>query len=219
MIRSGSQCSANFGALYLSVPTAGAGGGSTRTVSTARTPRLGPLVSSSLMKDGPFRRSLKAVARALFVLDVGVDRKRRTLRGERPHGLGGECRRCAGCCEAPAIRANAAVWHLRTLRWAFLRFQEWVNGFELQEARARDRVFVFRCTHFDWTTRTCDSYASRPGMCRDYPRALLFQAAPEMLPGCGYRPLPPNAAGLRRALEARGLPPAQLERLKKDLDL
>ena len=56
-------------------------------------------------------------------------------------------------------------------------------------------------------------------MCRDYPRALLFQPSPEMLPGCGYRALPPNAAGLRVALEAQGLAAGQLERLKKDLHL
>jgi Fe-S-cluster containining protein len=171
------------------------------------------------MRDGVIRRSLKAAARVFFGIDVGLDRWRRTLRGERPHGLGGECRRCARCCEAPAVRANAAVWHLQTLRRAFLWWQERVNGFELTQTLATTRLFVFRCSHFDWATRSCDSYDSRPGMCRDYPRALLFQAAPEMLPGCGYRPVAPNAAGLRRALEERGLPPAQLERLKKDLHL
>ena len=50
-------------------------------------------------------------------------------------------------------------------------------------------------------------------------KAGIHQAAPEMLPGCGYRPVAPNAAGLRRALEERGLPPSQLERWKKELHL
>jgi hypothetical protein len=171
------------------------------------------------MRDRAVRKSLKAVARALFRLNVRLDRRLRRLRGERPHLLAGACQRCARCCEAPAVRANAVVWHVPTLRSAFLWWQESVNGFELAEAVAGDRLFVFRCTHFDWTTRSCDSYASRPGMCRDYPRALLFQPSPELLPGCGYRALPPNAAGLRRSLEAQGLAPGQLERLKKDLHL
>jgi hypothetical protein len=171
------------------------------------------------MRDGPVRRALKAVALGLFILDVAADRRWRRLRGERPHGLRGECRRCARCCEAPAIRATAAVWHLLTLRAAFLWWQRRVNGFELAGTLPRERLFVFRCTHFDQATRSCDSYASRPGMCRDYPRALLFQPAPELLPGCGYRPLAPNAAGLRRALAARGLPQSQLEQLERDLKL
>lgn len=98
-------------------------------------------------------------------------------------------------------------------------WQEHVNGFELVESVASSRLFIFHCTHFDRATRSCDSYHSRPGMCRDYPRALLFQPLPEMLLGCGYRALPPNAAGLRLALEAQGLAPGQLERLKKDLHL
>jgi Fe-S-cluster containining protein len=171
------------------------------------------------MKDGLLRRSLKGAALALFTLNKTVDRRWRAFRGERPHGLGGECRRCARCCEAPAIKATPAVFHLLTLRRVFLWWQERVNGFELQEVVRPGRLFVFRCTHFDWATRSCDSYASRPGICRDYPRLLLFQPAPEMLPGCGYRALPPNALGLRRALEAQGLPAAQLERLEKDLNL
>jgi uncharacterized cysteine cluster protein YcgN (CxxCxxCC family) len=171
------------------------------------------------MRDGALRRSVKAVARALFWLDVSIDRRRRRFRGERPHLLAGSCQRCARCCEAPAIRASAAVWHLRTLRRAFLWWQERVNGFSLVDAVTRDRLFVFRCNHFDWATRSCDSYGSRPGICRDYPRALLFQPAPELLEGCGYRALPPNATGLGRALEAQGLAPAQLERLKKELHL
>jgi Fe-S-cluster containining protein len=105
------------------------------------------------------------------------------------------------------------------LRKAFLWWQEHVNGFELADTVARDRLFVFRCNHFDPGTRSCDSYDSRPGMCRDYPRVLLFQHAPEMLPGCGYRALPPNAVGLRLALERQGLSPGRLASLKKDLHL
>jgi Fe-S-cluster containining protein len=171
------------------------------------------------MTDGAIRRSLKAVARGLFYLNLSTDRRWRRMRGERPHGLGGACQRCAGCCEAPAIRATALVWHLKAFRRSFLWWQERVNGFELVDSRPGARTFVFRCTHFDTATRSCDSYASRPGICRDYPRALLYQPAPELLSSCGYRAVPPNADGLRQALEARGLPPEQLERLKRDLNL
>ena len=171
------------------------------------------------MRDGALRRSVKAVARAVFWANVSLDRQVRRFRGERSHLLAGACQRCARCCEAPAVRASVVVWRLRTLRAAYLWWQRRVNGFELSETVAEGRLLVFRCTHFDWATRSCDSYDSRPGMCRDYPRNLLFQHSPEMLPGCGYRARPPNAVGLGLALEARNLAPAQLESLKKALHL
>jgi hypothetical protein len=101
----------------------------------------------------------------------------------------------------------------------FLAWQGHVNGFELVARDVAHRAFVFRCTHFDWGTRSCDSYDSRPGMCRDYPRALLYQPNPEMLPGCGYRPLARNAAGLRAALAPLPLTPEQRDKLEKGLRL
>jgi uncharacterized protein len=171
------------------------------------------------MRDGPLRRSVKAAARAAFFLNLWTDRGLRRLRGERPFVLGGSCQRCAACCEAPTIRAHALVSLAPTLRRAFLWWQEKVNGFVLVEARRRERLFVFRCTHFDAAARSCDSYASRPGMCRDYPRNLLYQAAPAMLPGCGYRPVATNAAGLRLALESQPLTNEKRARLARDLRL
>lgn len=171
------------------------------------------------MRDGVIRRMLKATARGAFALNVRVDRGLRRARGERPYRLGGACQRCAACCEAPAVRVLALVWLAPTLRRVFLWWHERVNGFVLVEARRHERTFVFRCTHFDPATRSCDSYSSRPGMCRDYPRALLYQARPELLPGCGYRPLARNAVELRRALAARPLSDEQRERLRRELFL
>jgi Fe-S-cluster containining protein len=171
------------------------------------------------VRDGPIRRAVKRVALWSFVVDVAVDRAVRRLRGERPYRLGGECRRCARCCEAPAIRVSRAVWYLPALRRAFLWWQEHVNGFALAGRDVAGRAFVFRCSHFDWETRSCDSYDSRPGMCRDYPRLLMYQPHPELHAGCGYRPVAPNAAALRLELDRRGLSPAQKEKLRRELFL
>jgi len=171
------------------------------------------------MQDGVVLRAVKRAARWRFYADLSLHRALRKARGERPYLLGGECRRCARCCEAPAIQAGRAVWYVPTLRRAFLWWQRRVNGFELVGLDRRARVFVFDCTHFDRATRFCDSYDSRPGMCRDYPRALLAQPNPEMLPGCGYRPVAPNAAALLRALEGAAVSGDRLARLKKDLHL
>jgi uncharacterized protein len=171
------------------------------------------------VKDGWLRRAVKRVALWRFAVDLSLTRAIRRARGERPYLLGGECRLCARCCEAPAIQVARAVLVMRSLRRPFLWWQRAVNGFELLETRTRERLFVFRCTHFDPVTRACDSYGSRPGMCRDYPRALLWQPAPEMLPGCGYKPVDARAASLARALDAQPLTDEQRAKLAKGLFL
>jgi hypothetical protein len=56
-------------------------------------------------------------------------------------------------------------------------------------------------------------------MCRDYPRALLWQPHPVMLPGCGYRPVAANVEGLLRSLEGRPLSPNQRAKLIEGLRL
>src|SRR5687768_4720984 len=171
------------------------------------------------MRDGPVRAALKWAARLRFQTDLAAVRAWRRQRGEPWFLLGGECRRCARCCEAPSIRANAFVWHLRSARAAFLWWQRVVNGFELREAQRVERTFVFRCTHFDEQTRRCDSYETRPGMCRDYPRALLSQPVPEFLPGCGYRAVSPRAGRFLKVLETQPLTEEQRARLRRDLHL
>jgi hypothetical protein len=171
------------------------------------------------VRDGPLRRAIKRVALWNFAINVGATRAWRRVRGERPFSLGGECRRCARCCEAPEIQVGRLVWHLPTLRWLFLWWQRGVNGFELTGRDREHRTFAFRCTHFDWATRTCDSYDSRPGLCRDYPRLLLFQPHPEMLEGCGYRPVAPNARRLTALLDRQDLTPEQRAKLRKGLFL
>jgi hypothetical protein len=171
------------------------------------------------MRDGPGRRALKAAALALFHLNRAPIRLWRRMRRRDHWRLGGECRRCAACCERPGIRANLLVWHMPLLRRLFLSWQRRINGFVLVESVARERLLLFECTHFDRASRSCDSYASRPGMCRDYPRALLAQAAPEFLPGCGYRPVLRNAERMLRVLDAQPLSTEQRDRLVRELRL
>jgi uncharacterized protein len=171
------------------------------------------------MRDGRLRRSLKAVALGVFRANLVVWRAWRRFRGDRPYLLGGSCNRCAQCCEAPAIKVSRLVWFLPSLRRSFLWWQRAVNGFELAGRDVAERVFVFRCTHFDQASRRCDSYESRPGMCRDYPRVLLGQPNPVMLPGCGYRPIAPGAGAMLRELRRRPLTADQDAKLRKGLHL
>jgi hypothetical protein len=162
---------------------------------------------------------VKRVALWRFRADLALHRAIRRARGEKAWTLGGDCRRCAACCEEPAVAVGPVTFRLPPARRTFLWWQRRVNGFELLRADADGRSFVFRCTHFDRATRSCDSYSSRPGMCRDYPRLLLWQANPELLPGCGYRASPPNARSLQAALDRAGLAPEQREKLRRGLRL
>lgn len=171
------------------------------------------------MRDDRLRSALKRLALWNFAIGLSVTRAVGRLRGEPSFALGGSCRRSAACCEEPAIQVGTLVFYLPTLRRLFLWWQERVNGFRLVARDARHRLFVFECTHFDRATRSCDSYASRPGICRDYPRVLLRQASPAFLPGCGYRAIAPNAAGLKRALGRTPLTEEQRRRLNEALGL
>lgn len=171
------------------------------------------------MRDAPLLRVVKRVALGSYRLDLALHRAFRRARGERPWTLGDACRRSGACCEAPAITVGRLTSSLPTLRRLFLAWQRRVNGFALVSADARARLFVFRCSHFDRKTRSCDSYDSRPGVCRDYPRNLMWQPSPELLPPCGYRATPPNAAGLRESIDRLDLTPAQREKLRRGLRL
>jgi hypothetical protein len=171
------------------------------------------------MRDGLATRAVKKVALAWCYAALGLDRALARVAGRAPFRLGGDCRKCAACCEAPAIRVGWFCWWVPSFRRAFLWWQRRVNGFELRETHRDDRVLVFACSHFDRATRQCDSYDSRPGMCRDYPRALLYQPHPELLPGCGYRPIARNAKRLLHVLDGQTLTPSQREKLKKNLFL
>ncbi len=171
------------------------------------------------MRDGTLLRAVKRVALWSHRADLAAHRALRGARGERPWALGGGCRRSGACCEAPAISVGWLAWSMPTVRWLFLAWQRRVNGFERASKDGRARVFVFRCSHFDRSTRSCDSYDSRPAMCRDYPRHLMWQPNPELLPGCGYRAVAPNAAGLRASIDRLDLSPAQQDRLRRGLRL
>lgn len=171
------------------------------------------------MQDGALRRLIKRVARAWFELALSVDRGIRTRRGEHPYRLGGFCEKCARCCDEPAIQIGKLMWYLPLTQALFLWWQRVVNGFVLSRSERESRTLFFECTHFDKQTRRCDSYHSRPGICRDYPRLLMYQPRPDLFDECGYRPIARNANDMLRVLNERNLSDEQLAKLKKELYL
>lgn len=169
------------------------------------------------MRDGPIRSALKALTRWVKTIDLVVTRW--LGRRSRRYRLSGTCNGCGRCCERPSIAVGRVTWFFPTARRLFLWWQRVINGFELVEADSRVRVFVFRCTHFDPSTKQCDSYASRPLMCRDYPAVLLDAAVPRLFDECSYRVHDTRAAGLRAALRAAGLEGDKLAEVEKKLFL
>ncbi len=171
------------------------------------------------MRDGPIRRLIKLLARGVQGVDLGLGRLVLRLRGEQQYRLEGYCSRCGACCEHPTIVLPRYLYLLRSYRWLVLLWHRWVNGLELEAMDRRHCAMVFHCTHFDPDSRSCDSYGSRPTMCRDYPRALLYQAAPELFPGCTHRIVYRHAKAFDQALRDQDLPPEQLEELRRRLGL
>lgn len=171
------------------------------------------------MKDNAWRRVVKAGALAVFYCNLYAARALARLMGRKPYQLGGSCQGCAKCCEEPGIQVSPLVWHTPALRNAFLWWQRTVNGFEYSRKLPAHRVFLFRCSHFDWETRRCDSYGSRPGLCRDYPRNQLWQDMPRLFEGCGYRPIHCNAAQMIERLRESGLDGEKLAEVKKKMYL
>ena len=56
-------------------------------------------------------------------------------------------------------------------------------------------------------------------MCRDYPRLLLYQPHPELLPSCGYRPVRKDRKRMLRVLADQPMSDAQRAKLTKELYL
>jgi Fe-S-cluster containining protein len=167
------------------------------------------------MRDGLLRRGLKALARAYYYANLWPTRWLLRAKGEPRFELGGACRLCAKCCEAPSIQVHPFVFRLKSLRSIYLAWQRRVNQFALVESDPKTKVFVFRCGHFDWETRRCDSYASRPAMCRDYPRNLLYHPMPDLLPGCGYVALSKSRDRVAEMLAKEAIAPEKRAAIEK----
>lgn len=110
-------------------------------------------------------------------------------------------------------------WRFMTVRALTLWWQRAVNGFEFVQADPRVRAFVFRCTHYDPKTRRCDSYESRPLMCRDYPVNLTFEAVPSLFPECSHGVVDRNGEALRAAMVAAGVDAEKLKAIEEKLFL
>ena len=167
-----------------------------------------------------------------YSFDLKGTRAIQKISGEPLYRLCGSCNNCGACCETPMIQVFAELnfgqamiqifplfFYLRSSRWLIKKWHQLVNGFEYIGEDRRAKSFIFRCTHWDPETKMCDSYDSRPGMCRDYPRPLLYQPNPTFLKPCSFFPVDKNADRMLDALEDLDLSEEQLNTLKQKLHL
>jgi uncharacterized protein len=159
----------------------------------------------------------KRVVRLLWSVELWF--RRRFMLGKRWRywRLEGQCNACGACCVEPSIHVGFVTWHLPLARRLFVAWQWWVNGFECAGQDEPSHALIFHCTHFDPTAKRCDSYGSRPSMCRDYPKALLNQAWPELFPTCGHRVRQRKAEQLRQSIEATSLSSEAKAELRRKL--
>lgn len=164
--------------------------------------------------DGIALRVIKAPLRWWFHFVVHMGRRSGFSRWK----LAGDCNQCGVCCDRPSIMVDEFTWKVLPVRRAFLWWQRTINGFDVVSVD-RPGLFNFRCQYWDTTARRCTSYATRPGMCRDYPKILLDQSEPEFYPECSYRAVAVNAPRLLRVLNRAPLTDEKRAEMKKKLRL
>ena len=171
------------------------------------------------MKDGPLKATVKLVARLRYQADLNITRWIKGFSGEPYFQLVGACNRCGQCCRTPVIPVHPILFYLPIIKRLVIGWHWVVNGLELIREERRAGLLVFECSHWDEASGQCDSYKSRPGMCRDYPGNLVYAADPELFDTCGYRVVLKNAAQMARALEEADLSPETLQELKASLHI
>ena len=154
-----------------------------------------------------------------YSFDLKGTRAIQKFSGEPLYRLCGTCNNCGACCATPMIQIFPLFFYLKSSRWLIKKWHQVVNGFEYVGEDRRAKSFIFRCTHWDSETKMCDSYDSRPGMCRDYPRPLLYQPNPTFLEQCSFFPVDKNADRMLDTLRDLDLSEEQLNILKKRLHL
>ncbi|OGL41156.1 MAG: hypothetical protein A2161_07545 [Candidatus Schekmanbacteria bacterium RBG_13_48_7] len=171
------------------------------------------------MKDGIVRKTIKYVALARYMIDLKITRLIKSVGNSQTFHLEGSCNRCGKCCENPAIILSAPFFYLKTNRWLTLKWHKIVNGFEFVGENRKEKCFIFRCTHWNPETKLCDSYETRPGLCRDYPRNQIDSTDPVFMDSCGYYAVRKNAESMGKAIDKLLLSEEKTDKLKQKLHI
>ena len=169
------------------------------------------------MRDGPIRTTIKALVRWRYLTDLKITRKILQLKGEGAlYKLQGKCNGCGACCKSPMIQIHPWLFYFKSIRKATILWHEQINGFNYIGDNRKEKYLIFKCTHYQEETGQCDSYHSRPGLCRDYPNNLIYEPRPALLPECSYQIVDPNQQAIRESFKDLDLTEEQLSKLKKE---
>jgi Fe-S-cluster containining protein len=171
------------------------------------------------MRDNFAQKWIKNTIRIYYLGSLWLNRKNLKKKGLPHYQLTGKCEGCGKCCENPGIQVGFLVTYFETCRKVYIFWQKKINGFIFQKQDKENQVLYFTCNHFDKKTRLCDSYDSRPGMCRDYPRNLLYASIPDFFKECGYRPIDKNAEKFKIALDKVDIDETKKKKIKDKLFL
>ena len=83
------------------------------------------------MRDGILRTQFKWVGLGVYNARLWLHR----IQSDTRYDLGGECVRCAKCCEEPGIQVGRLTWYVPGARRVFLWWHRYVNGLRIKEAR------------------------------------------------------------------------------------
>jgi Fe-S-cluster containining protein len=105
----------------------------------------------------------------------------------------GECHKRGVCCRQIIGDPPRLVRETRLVQ-LFVGYHRVMHNFAAI-GKGPDGEIIFACNHLDAEGR-CGIYALRPFLCRNYP-VLPFYAAPQLLPGCGFRAAPRVVARMK----------------------
>lgn len=171
------------------------------------------------MRDNFAQKLIKNSFRTYYLFSLWLNRKRLKRKGLPKYTLIGNCESCGKCCENPAIKIGFLLNNIKFFKYLYNLWQKKINGFIFQKHNQETKVFYFICNHWDSNSKKCDSYDSRPGMCRDYPRNLLYSSIPDFFKECGYKPLDKNAKKFNLALDKISIDEEKKKKIKEKLFL
>ncbi len=98
----------------------------------------------------------------------------------------GACARSGNCCRnLILVDRGRPLVSLQRFRRLARRDREFAM-FVPHEKVPADGLLRFRCLNLGGNQR-CEIYERRPGFCREYPSAAMFEHGGSLLSGCGYQ--------------------------------